>query len=195
MRSIGTLFMRRWYFIEDSNILYFLAYHGAYIFLIFILGIRFWILFFILNIINLWVLIWKRSLVLFTGLFFTKTWDRCVNIRAWGRCINPFRLFKFIRVVLFLFVTPSFKNCICLLITWDLLRLPLGSISTRIRWVGDLFPLWIPIQHIASVSNWITWQGIVVSVSCITFSILGLRKVISLTLRKFGLFSIFFLLD
>ena len=193
MRSIGTCFMRRRYFVEDSNILYLLTHNSADIFLIFILGIRFRVLFFILSIIDLWVFIGERSLILFTRLFFTKTWNRCVNYRARSRCINSFRFFEFIRVVLLFFVTPSFKDCICLLITWDLLRFSLGSFSTRIWWNSDLSPLWISIYQIASVSNWITWQRIVVRMSCITFSILCLRDVIALTLWKFSLPSIFFL--
>ena len=175
MRSIGTCFMRRRYFIEDSNILYLLTHNGADIFLIFILGIRFRVFLFILSIIDLWVFIGKRSLILFTRLFFTITWNRCVNYRARSRCINSFRFFEFIRVVLIFFITPSFKDCICLLIAWNLLRFSLCSFSTRIWWNSNLFPLRISIYQITSVSNWITWQRIVVRMSCITFSILGLR--------------------
>ena len=193
MRSIGTCFMRRGYFIEDSNILYLLTYDSADIFLILILGIRFRFLF-SLCIIKLWVIIRERSLILLTRLFFTITWNRCVNYRSRSRCINTFRFFKLIRVVLIFFITPSFKDCICLLITWDLLRFSLGSISTRIWWNTDLFPLRISIDLIASVSNWITRQRIVVLMSSITLSILCLRDVINLTLRKFMLLSIFYLL-
>ena len=195
MRSIGACFMRRWNFIEDSNILYLLTYNSADIFLIFILGIRFGFLFFSLCIINLWVFIWKRSLILLTRLFFAITWHRCVNIRSRCRCISPFRLLKFIRVVLLLFVTPSFKDCICHMITWDLLRFSLRSISTRIWWNTDLFSLRISIYLITSVGNRVTWQSIVVCVCCITLSILCLREVISLALRKFRLLCIFHLLN
>ena len=193
MRSIGTCFMWRRNFIEDSNILYLLAYNSADIFLILILGIRFRF-FFSLCIIKLWVIIGERGLILRTRLFFAITWNRCINIRSRSRCINTFRFFKLIRVVLIFFVTSSFEDSICLLITWDLLRFSLGSISTRIGWNTDLFPLRISIDLIASVSNWITWQRIVVRMCCVTLSILCLREVITLTLWKFRLLSIFYLL-
>ena len=193
MRSIGTCFMRRRYFIENSNILYLLTNNSTDILLIFILWIRFWFLFFSLCIINLWVFIGNRSLILLTRLFFTKTWNRCVNLRARSWCISAFRFFKFIRVVLLFFVTLSFEDCICLLIAWYLLGFSLGSISTRIWWNSYLFPLRICIYLIASVSDWITWQRIIVCMGCITFCFLSLREVISLALWKIRILSILFL--